>query len=300
MLPEREVPALERLRFFDGLLLTAQDLESEERYHRELRWLHNRALHGWGVVSGLEVEGEEDARSVSLRPGTAQDCAGRELILPEPVSGAVPPLSGPAELYLTVSYAEDEELAAQTRDGACGASGVVRRAERPNIRWISPAEFAEGADIVVASAKIRNCRLAERVSSGPRQELPRQLPYLATGATESGATHWYPWPGQSDPAGVATTVGTGSAGFSRVPHYEAEVIGPREFLDQGVTSAVDGYVHIAKRTATSFELRMLLPGPLQTSPTGRMLNPAAVRQPGFGEALRTDLAWYVSWMGVEL
>jgi hypothetical protein len=43
-----------RVNFFHGMILAAADLAAEQEYHREMRYLHNR-LHGYGLVSGLEV-----------------------------------------------------------------------------------------------------------------------------------------------------------------------------------------------------------------------------------------------------
>jgi hypothetical protein len=50
------VPDLVRLRYFYGQLLGAEDFQAEQRYFREKLKLHNRCLHGYGVVCGLEVE----------------------------------------------------------------------------------------------------------------------------------------------------------------------------------------------------------------------------------------------------
>ena len=47
---------LQRLRLFEGLCLTAQDLEADQRYHRENRFRHNLNLHGYGIVQGLVVD----------------------------------------------------------------------------------------------------------------------------------------------------------------------------------------------------------------------------------------------------
>ena len=70
-----------RVHFFDGRMITAEDLSAEQAYHREMRHLHNR-LHGYGVVSGLIVaEADED---IQVSPGVAIDGLGRELILTEP------------------------------------------------------------------------------------------------------------------------------------------------------------------------------------------------------------------------
>ena len=44
-----------RPRFFAGQLLTDQTLNDLDRYIIEKNKLHNRYLHGWGVVCGLEA-----------------------------------------------------------------------------------------------------------------------------------------------------------------------------------------------------------------------------------------------------
>ncbi|HEY6176596.1 MAG TPA: hypothetical protein VIX73_19205 [Kofleriaceae bacterium] len=49
------VPQFDRLRYFYGQMLHSRDLQSEQGYFREKLKLHNRCLHGWGVVCGLEV-----------------------------------------------------------------------------------------------------------------------------------------------------------------------------------------------------------------------------------------------------
>ena len=50
-----EVPDVQRVAFFPGQRLTAADLTALERRQRELRWLHNRSLHPWGVASGFSL-----------------------------------------------------------------------------------------------------------------------------------------------------------------------------------------------------------------------------------------------------
>jgi hypothetical protein len=72
-----------RVRYLHGQLLTAEDLEDEQRYHVEMHRLHNRWLHGWGVVSGLEVKAAE-GWTVQVEPGYALDAYGREIVVPEP------------------------------------------------------------------------------------------------------------------------------------------------------------------------------------------------------------------------
>lgn len=57
---------LTRPRYFNGQLLTADDLQAEQNYFREKLRRHNRCLHGWGVVRGLEVTQDPKDNSMSL------------------------------------------------------------------------------------------------------------------------------------------------------------------------------------------------------------------------------------------
>ena len=81
MPPSSFIQQLERPHFFTGRLLTAADLQDDQDYFRAKSRLHNRLLHGWGVVTGLEVS--ESAGMLTISAGLALDCAGNELVLAE-------------------------------------------------------------------------------------------------------------------------------------------------------------------------------------------------------------------------
>ena len=51
----------ERSRFFTGQVLTADDLQREQDYHRDKARLHNRFLHGW------ETKGVRPLNRLSIR-----------------------------------------------------------------------------------------------------------------------------------------------------------------------------------------------------------------------------------------
>jgi hypothetical protein len=80
-----------RLAYFNGQLLTENDLLEEQEYIREKLKMHNR-LHGTGVIEGLEVTtdknttpGEKDKPPiVTINPGYALDCEGNEVIVCKP------------------------------------------------------------------------------------------------------------------------------------------------------------------------------------------------------------------------
>src|SRR5882757_7751812 len=50
------VPEFRRLKYFYGQMLSADDFNLEQAYFREKLKLHNRCLHGYGVVCGLLLE----------------------------------------------------------------------------------------------------------------------------------------------------------------------------------------------------------------------------------------------------
>jgi hypothetical protein len=75
--------SLRRVNYFTGRLLSAEDFGAEQEYHREKSRLHNRRLHGSGVVSGLTVSltGGASRAAIKVKPGVGIDPAGNELEL---------------------------------------------------------------------------------------------------------------------------------------------------------------------------------------------------------------------------
>jgi hypothetical protein len=79
---------LERVRYFSRQLLGANDLTDDQAYHRAKQRLHNRLLHGWGIVCGLEVKGNPTAQAplnVTICPGLALSPQGDEICVPDDV-----------------------------------------------------------------------------------------------------------------------------------------------------------------------------------------------------------------------
>ena len=71
-----------RARYFHGMLMTDRDFREEQIYHIKKRKMHNRNLHGWGVVCGLGIEAKTPNSSViKITPGMALDCHGNEIIV---------------------------------------------------------------------------------------------------------------------------------------------------------------------------------------------------------------------------
>src|SRR3954464_1000956 len=135
------IPDVERITFFPGQRLTAGDLTALETSNRELRWLHNRSLHPWGIGIGLEVSGEKGDTSVTVQPGYAVDRLGRELVLTTAQTLPIPAVPGSASggdaiFYLVAVYLVDSaQTAIERRDGVCRPGGTVRLADEPSIEW---------------------------------------------------------------------------------------------------------------------------------------------------------------------
>ena len=132
---------LERVRFFPRQLLTADDLVAEQEYFRQKMRRHNRFLHGWGTVCGLEVTASPGDRApwrVEIGAGYALGPYGDEIFVAEAVhldlahcgSGATlnpcepapqgaAPAAG-ATVFVAVKYAECEERPVQGLAAGCG------------------------------------------------------------------------------------------------------------------------------------------------------------------------------------
>ena len=72
---------LERLNYFHGRLLSADDFTQEQAYFRARLRRRNRFLHGTGIVSGLQVSVGKDNQGphVTIQPGLAFDPRGEEI-----------------------------------------------------------------------------------------------------------------------------------------------------------------------------------------------------------------------------
>ncbi|MCM3871603.1 MAG: hypothetical protein ND895_13040 [Pyrinomonadaceae bacterium] len=97
---------LKRNRFFTGKFMTVEDLTAEQEYVREKQKRHNRYLHGFGVVFGLEVS--KSGSAVVISTGLAIDCQGNEIVVPEPLELELPGRDLGSTLFLSISYIERE------------------------------------------------------------------------------------------------------------------------------------------------------------------------------------------------
>jgi hypothetical protein len=79
---------LQRVRYFSRQLLDAHDLTDDQAYHRAKQRMHNRLLHGWGIVCGLEVSANPTKpapSNVTISAGYALSPQGDEIWVPDEV-----------------------------------------------------------------------------------------------------------------------------------------------------------------------------------------------------------------------
>jgi hypothetical protein len=140
-----------RVHYFAGQLLTPEDLQAEQDYHRDMRYLHNRLL-GHGVVSGLDVT-VGDGSTVIISAGLAIDLCGRELVVPEDVSvdvsvevkGTTEP-DGSRDVIATWEQVPDS-FAVPAEDGAAEAA-FSRWLERPRLALVPPGGAPDGSVVL--------------------------------------------------------------------------------------------------------------------------------------------------------
>jgi hypothetical protein len=299
-----DIPTLERITFFRGQPLLAADLTALQQANRELRWLHNRALHAWGIGIGFAATGERGDTIVTIGSGYGIDNLGREIILTDSQAKSVPAVSGApnggeASYYLVASYEPDaDQKVLERRAGICLPGDTIRLSEDPRIDWRRTDQLTEGLELVLAQAWIQNCQLSRPLSLAPRRYArPPQQPYVAAGQTDPKDTPWALWPTGGAPIGVTTDVDTSSANFRTTPRYEAHVVGNRVWTDGSGPNPVllIAFAGIVAAAPASFTLQVAMPElaggliPVNTTP-------------GTGQDLATrvhSLSWYVVWMGTE-
>jgi hypothetical protein len=295
-----DIPDIERITFFTGQRLTEKDFAALQRANRELRWLHNRSLHSWGIGIGLAVAGERGNSTVTVEPGYGVDCLGREIILTGRRVIPVPAVAhgsggGEAVYYLVAFYQEDtDQKVAERRPGICLPEGTVRLSEEPRIDWRRPEQLREGLELILVQAWIQNCQLSRPLSMAARRfARPSQQPYIAAGQTDREKTPWALWDVNNQTIGVLTHVNTSAVRFRTTPHYMAHVVGERHFSGElGTILMVVGFPAIVDATPAGFTLQVLLPEVAVSN-----INTGLVRDPSAG--IFNQLGWHVVWMGIE-
>ncbi|MEO5951407.1 MAG: DUF4159 domain-containing protein [Chloroflexia bacterium] len=97
---------LKRVNPFMGLMIDAQTWGDSHDYHRMSAQAHALAMHGWGIVAGLEIDAADPAdRSVWVRPGVAVDPEGRLILVAQPFRYQITTQT-PGLVYLVLVFRE--------------------------------------------------------------------------------------------------------------------------------------------------------------------------------------------------
>jgi hypothetical protein len=185
-----------RVNHFHGLRLESEDFETGERYHVEKRKLHNRCLHGWGVVPRFEgalkvVSRRRGDMSVDVSPGYAIDGQGNDLILWEPRIVTIDPGKQlpqlPATAHIVIKYV-DEPVQFVVNKANPKFKGHRRIFETVRIdvqaKEPDPEEGVELARILVTADTLEITDARDPLDPGPGEVDGRYVPAAGT----SGST----------------------------------------------------------------------------------------------------------------
>jgi hypothetical protein len=142
---------IKRLHYFTNEFLLQEDFTAEQVYHMNMRRLHNKLFHGFGIGSGLVVSRSAD-REVRVTAGTAIDRQGREIVLVEdftyPLQGSTP------TLYLYIVYVEKHRDEDRYVHGS--VSDNTRWTEEPLIQESPNPPPDDGNNVVLARISLSN------------------------------------------------------------------------------------------------------------------------------------------------
>lgn len=140
-----------RLKYFTHQFLREQDFEAEQAYHIAMRRLHNRAVHGWGIVEGLAVH-KKNEKEITIDPGVAIDGQGREIVLTNQVTRDLSSFERNSHTYITISY--DETLDDSDRYSSGGVEGYTRTTESPLVSERRHDPVKDGSVLTLARIRI--------------------------------------------------------------------------------------------------------------------------------------------------
>ncbi len=228
-----------RFVYRQGQLLASQDFRDQQRMEAARRWMHNTAVHHtWGVTGGydfsLSPESADDIaeniwqenQTLTVQPGMAYDCFGRELILPRAVAFARDRLKTEAasRWVLLASY---QESGAGENETLCKVSPNSTAVPVPRLQWQPENEASYGVEVplLLASLDLNNELVVTRYATSRLH--PQARPKMASGQTVPGLTAWRPWiikiGSGSDSTqftiGTEVDIDTSDAGFQQTPCY---------------------------------------------------------------------------------
>lgn len=288
------IPSLQRIAFFPGELLTADDLTTLDGNTEQFRWLHNRTMHNWGIALGLDVQGARGATFVTVNAGFAVDILGREILLSSPVQQPIPAVPGPATYYLVANYVDDaDETAVEQRSAtACGSGGAVRLSNDPAILWKTTAQLSAGIDVILGQVSIQNCVLSAAPAGAARRSAVYDAKFSVTaGQANAKDLTWTAFNRTGTNTGFSAPIDTSSASLQSAPSYMAQIVGSRTLSNP--SALILDFVTVASAGPNGFTLNVALPA------MGADVNPPRITDPQKGPQLMAELGWQISWVAVQ-
>ena len=149
-----------RTRYFNGMFITREDLETDQKNVRLKRSLMNRAL-GQGVVWGFNVG--RDGEAICVLPGYGVDCCGNDIVLTspyrvdgsallrDPAAAHLLSMPGPHRLHLLLEYFECPEQPRPVHGDVCAPDTTrcetSRIRETARLRLVPPCDVDDSGPI---------------------------------------------------------------------------------------------------------------------------------------------------------
>jgi len=294
-------------------MLRSRDFLDLEAVEAQRRWWHNRAIHdAYGVSEGLEispVSSNSSLSAVTVCPGIAYDCFGRELILERLVSVPFPSsfhTDTAATIALLIRYQTPQcDLRAGEIRELCWTQAGPMRPGTAEIAWKRKERFQASDGVLLGEVTYRD---AWQFTPGFIARRSRALarPTLASGTTIPGNTAWEPWStdlrfgDDSFVIGVQTAIDASSAGFTQEPVYFAWLEGSlwnpqtRQLVPALFPSLVD-------ESLNGFTFRLLLQFHQVSEVTATAVSNSALQFVTAGDfpSFARQQNLYVSWIGCQ-
>jgi hypothetical protein len=159
---------IQRLRYFTSQFLVETDFQDEQSYHRNMRLLHNKSFHTFGVVGDGLIVTKAGDRQIKVSAGMALDTNGQEIVLLSD-SDAVTLSGVNTDVFVTLQYAESPDVP----DTTSGLTDQFRRTtEKFQIASSTTKPPADGSVIQLArvtldqNGNIAQINTQERILAG--------------------------------------------------------------------------------------------------------------------------------------
>ncbi|PYS97687.1 MAG: hypothetical protein DMF65_11135 [Acidobacteria bacterium] len=272
---------IKRLNYYNSQFLKENDFNDEQLYHNQMRRFHNRALHTWGVVEGLEVTPVVGASKVTVAPGIAIDRLGQEIVLPEESDAiGLDNFGAGTKVYVTIKYADVKDPADKDTKATQTASEYYTRwTERPDVGASDTAPTADAPDVVLAVVTLGNDKAIAQVDRSVRRYAGSRIGSSDGGkefgiyADTAGAWHFF------DGGTGADRLTVDSKGTLKITSGDLQLDAGREifFKDSGqIRSGDDNHRILFRRSDNKLELRewgdiVFSPGATAATETAKVL-----------------------------